>query len=91
MTSGKTDHLIRIYLNSAVALLDSLLDGERLRDPESFAEIDRALAAGSMLNLHACLAPTTGLCVLDIALHEPNGKAHPLLSIELQRQQGAAQ
>lgn len=90
MTANR-DHLTRLYLNAAVTLLDHLMAAERKADPEAFAVIDRALAAGSMLALHTRLAPTTGLCMLDIEVVEPIGTAHPLLSIEMQRPHGGVQ
>ncbi|MBK7263012.1 MAG: hypothetical protein IPI03_14535 [Rubrivivax sp.] len=90
MTANR-DHLTRLYLNGAVALLDHLLAAERKADPEAFAEVDRALAAGCLLALHTRLAPSTGLCMLDIEVSEPTGKAHPLLAIEMLRPQGGTQ
>lgn len=86
------DHLIRVHLNAAVALLESLLASERRADPVEFAQIERALAAGCMLAMHTRLAPSTGLCMLDVELQEPTGAVHPLMSIEMQRpQQGGMQ
>lgn len=80
------DDLTRACIAASVALLDQLLAEERQADPQEFAEIGRALAAGCMLALHTRLAPSTGLCMLDVELSEPSGKARKLLSIEMVRE-----
>jgi len=80
------DDLTRACIAASVALLDQLLAEERQADPQEFAEIGRALAAGCMLKLHTSFAPSTGLCMLDVELAEPSGATRTLMSIEMQRQ-----
>lgn len=83
---SKRDHLIGTFLNIATALLDQILAEERKADPEEADAIARALGGGCMVNLRTSLAPSTGVCMLDVELAYPSGETHPLLSIEMQRQ-----
>jgi hypothetical protein len=84
----KTDALIRVYMKAAAALVEQALADAAQDDPAGLAELRRAVGSGAMLAMHSTFAPAAGLARLSIEYVEPSGKAHSLLSCDLEQETG---
>jgi hypothetical protein len=80
------DRLVREHMATGANLLQYALTQAQAEDPAALQDLASALRAGGLASLTATVAPASGLARLQIDITEPDGTAHQLMAVELQRE-----